>query len=45
MPFADFTEVISVDGKGDGIRNQPGVPELGPQQEPPILNPFMETKG
>jgi hypothetical protein len=33
--------MMTVDRKGDGLGNEPGTPELGPEQELPVLKPFL----
>ena len=44
MPFAYLAEVIAVDGEDDRIGEEPGAPELGPNQEFPILQPLPAHK-
>ena len=32
--------MVAVDGQGDGLVQEPGVEEQGPEQQPPILKTF-----
>jgi hypothetical protein len=41
MQFADFTEVVAIDGKGNGQWEQLGAAEKRPEQELPILHSLM----
>ena len=39
--FADFPEMVAVDGQRDGFGKEPGMSKLGPQQKMPVVKPLL----
>jgi len=33
--------MVATDRENDGLGDEPGVPELGPEQELPVVKPFL----
>ena len=43
-PFTDFSKMVATDRENDGLGDEPGPSELGPEQELPVVKPFLADK-
>ena len=44
VPFTDLPKMVATDREHDGLGKKPGTPELGPEQELPVVKPFLAHK-